>query len=42
MLWDRIKDEHKGPGGTSPTGRYLAHQFRAEPGHRMLYVEDNC
>jgi hypothetical protein len=42
MLWDRIKDEYKGPGGTSPTGRYLAHEFRAEPGRRMLYVEDNC
>lgn len=42
MLWDRIKDEYMGPGGTSLTGRYQAHEFRAEPGRRMLYVEDNC
>lgn len=42
MLWDRIKGDYKGPGGTSPTGRYLAHEFRAEPGRRMLYVEDDC
>lgn len=41
-LWDRIKDEYKGPGGTCSTGRYLAHEFRAEPGRRMLYVEDHC
>ncbi|MET9218999.1 MULTISPECIES: hypothetical protein [unclassified Streptomyces] len=42
LLWDRIKDEYMGPGGTWSTGRYLAHEFRAEPGHRMLYVEDHC
>jgi hypothetical protein len=41
-LWDRIKDEYMGPGGAWSTGRYLAHEFRAEPGRRMLYVEDHC
>lgn len=41
-LWDRIKDEYKGPGATCSTGRYLAHEFRAESGRRMLYVEDHC
>ncbi|MER5935238.1 hypothetical protein [Streptomyces sp. NPDC002054] len=42
MLWTRIKDECKGPGGTWSTARYLAHEFRAEPGRRMLYIEDHC
>ncbi|SEN17262.1 hypothetical protein [Actinacidiphila rubida] len=41
-LWARIKDHYMGPGGTWSTGRYLAHEFRAEPGKRMLYVEDHC
>ncbi|MDX3236378.1 hypothetical protein PV392_11920 [Streptomyces sp. ME03-5709C] len=41
-LWGRVKDEYKGPGGSWPAGRYLAHEFRAEPGRRMLYVEDHC
>ncbi|MFF7251179.1 hypothetical protein ACFZBU_45860 [Embleya sp. NPDC008237] len=41
-LWGRIKDEYLGPGGTGPMGRYLAHEFRAEAGRRMLYVEDHC
>ncbi|MFI9789127.1 hypothetical protein ACIHEI_37275 [Kitasatospora sp. NPDC051984] len=40
-LWALIKDEYKGPGGTW-SGRYLAHEFRAGPGRRMLYVEDHC
>ncbi|WP_265934219.1 hypothetical protein [Actinacidiphila acididurans] len=42
MLWERIKDECPGPGGSGATGRYLAHEFHAEPGRRMLYVEDHC
>ncbi|WP_254898093.1 hypothetical protein [Kitasatospora sp. NA04385] len=42
MLWNRIKDEYQGPGGSWSTGRYLAHEFRAEPGQRMLYIEDHC
>ncbi|WP_079063265.1 hypothetical protein [Peterkaempfera griseoplana] len=41
-LWDRVKDEYMGPRGAWPVGRYLAHEFRAEPGRRMLYVEDHC
>lgn len=41
-LWERIKDEYLGPGGSGATGRYLAHEFHAEPGRRMLYVEDHC
>ncbi|MGW5101927.1 hypothetical protein [Streptomyces sp. NPDC004100] len=39
---ERIKDAYKGQGGTSLTGRYLAHEFRAEPGRRMVHVEDHC
>ncbi|MFD8804512.1 hypothetical protein [Streptomyces sp. NPDC059597] len=42
VAWERIKDAYMGPGGTSPTGRYLAHEFRAEPGRRMVYIEDHC
>jgi len=41
-LWDRIKGAYLGPGGTGTMGRYLAHEFRAEAGRRMLYVEDHC
>lgn len=40
-LWPRLKDQYRGPGGTS-SGRYLAHEFRAAPDRRMLYVEDHC
>ncbi|MFI5527839.1 hypothetical protein ACIA8O_04700 [Kitasatospora sp. NPDC051853] len=41
-LWSRVKGAYKGPGGTPSTGRYLAHEFRAEPGRRLLYIEDHC
>lgn len=41
-LWGRIKNEYLGPGGACSTGRYLAHEFRAEPRRRMLYIEDHC
>ncbi|MGC0423596.1 hypothetical protein ABIA38_009147 [Embleya sp. AB8] len=41
-LWGRIKGEYQGPGGVGTMGRYLAHEFRAEPNRRMLYVEDQC
>lgn len=40
--WERIKGEYAGPGGVGPGGRYLAHEFRADPGRRLLYVEDHC
>ncbi|MEU8513526.1 hypothetical protein AB0C76_18330 [Kitasatospora sp. NPDC048722] len=42
LLWTRIKDEYKGPGGARSVGRYVAHEFRAEPGRRMLFIEDHC
>ncbi|MFI6586809.1 hypothetical protein [Embleya sp. NPDC050493] len=41
-LWGRIKGEYSGPGGAGAMGRYVAHEFRAEPGRRMLFVEDHC
>lgn len=41
-LWALIKDDYKGPGGAWSTGRCPAHEFRAEPDRRMLYVEDHC
>jgi hypothetical protein len=40
MLWDKVKDDYKGPDGTA--GRYLAHEFRADADRRMLYVEEHC
>ncbi|XIE77177.1 hypothetical protein AB6O49_00355 [Streptomyces sp. SBR177] len=42
LLWPRIKDAYKGPGGAGEDGRYLAHEFRADSGRRMVYVEDHC
>jgi hypothetical protein len=41
-LWDRIRNDYGGPGGSGPTGRCVAHEFRAEPGRRMLYVAEDC
>jgi hypothetical protein len=41
-LWDRIKNDYRGPGGSGSTGRCLAHEFRAESGLRMLYVAEDC
>lgn len=42
MLWHLIKDAYKGPGAAWSTGRYLAHEFRAEPGRHLLYIENHC
>ncbi|GAA2030013.1 hypothetical protein GCM10009839_32050 [Catenulispora yoronensis] len=42
ILWGKLKDSYMGPGGEWSTGRYLAHEFHAEAGHRMLYIEDHC
>ncbi|WP_327286864.1 hypothetical protein [Streptomyces sp. NBC_01198] len=41
-LWIRIKGAYRGPGGDGSAGRYLAHEFRAESGRLLLYVEDDC
>ncbi|MFK0173980.1 hypothetical protein ACIQU5_34905 [Streptomyces sp. NPDC090306] len=41
-LWDRIKNDYRGPGGSGSTGRCLAHEFRAELGRRLLYVAEDC
>ncbi|MBD0692554.1 hypothetical protein [Streptomyces sp. CBMA123] len=41
-LWDKVKDDYKGPGGSRTTGRYLAHEFRADADRRMLYLEEHC
>ncbi|WP_237536163.1 hypothetical protein [Streptomyces sp. SID3343] len=41
-LWGRIENEYQGPGGAGSMGRHAAHEFRAEPGRRMLYIEDHC
>ncbi|MEV6769248.1 hypothetical protein AB0N05_11560 [Nocardia sp. NPDC051030] len=41
-LWDKVKVGYMGPGGDWATGRYLAHEFRAEPDRRMLFVEHHC
>ncbi|GAA1263779.1 hypothetical protein GCM10009665_61630 [Kitasatospora nipponensis] len=42
MLWDKVKDDYKGPGGSGTAGRYLAHEFRADAERRMLYLEEHC
>ncbi|MEV7238553.1 hypothetical protein AB0N06_32835 [Streptomyces sp. NPDC051020] len=42
MLWDKVKDDYKGPGGSGTAGRYLAHEFRADADLRMLYLEEHC
>lgn len=42
MLWDKVKDDYKGPGGRRMAGRYLAHEFRADADRRMLYLEEHC
>jgi hypothetical protein len=42
VLWNQIKDAYKGPGGARSSGHYLGHEFRAEPGRRLLYLEDHC
>ncbi|MGW4651403.1 hypothetical protein [Kitasatospora sp. NPDC004289] len=41
-VWERIKREYFGPGGIGSYGRYLAHEFRAEPSRRLLYIENYC
>lgn len=41
-LWDRIKNDYRGPGGSGSTGNCLAHEFRADPRRRMLYVAEDC
>ncbi|MBP0451234.1 hypothetical protein J5Y04_17040 [Kitasatospora sp. RG8] len=42
MLWDKVKDGYKGPGGSRTAGRYLAHEFRADADRRRLYLEEHC
>lgn len=41
-LRTHLKTAYKGPGGDWSTGRYLAREFRADRGRRMLYIEDHC
>ncbi|MFE3194827.1 hypothetical protein ACFXHA_37885 [Nocardia sp. NPDC059240] len=41
-LWSEISGHYLGPGGGTATGRFLAHEFRADPDRRMLYVEEHC
>lgn len=40
-LWGLVACAYGGPGGTAD-GRYVAHEFRAGPERRLLYVEDHC
>jgi hypothetical protein len=42
LLWDKVKNDDKGPGGGRTTGRYLGHEFRAAADRRMLYLEEHC
>lgn len=41
-IWDRIKNDYRGPGGSGSTATCVAHEFRAESGRRMLYVAEDC
>lgn len=41
-LWGKIKGDYLGPGGDWATGRFLAHEFRADTGRRMLFIEEHC
>ncbi|WP_255360319.1 hypothetical protein [Kitasatospora sp. MBT66] len=42
MLWDKVKDDYKEPGGSRTAGRYCAHEFRTDADRHMLYLEEHC